>query len=114
MNSEILKSQSDHRRPTMTEDRRILAEMMAALDEHQGSVPDGLYLTLCNHLRDLHRGRRVVTRVVRTVRVPERPARPARPQRVEGYRWLTDEEWEAGRFDTGSMSPADRPSSPRL
>ena len=106
MNTETLKSQSE-----MSEDRRILAEMMAALDEHQGSVPDGLYLTLCNHLRDLHRGRRVVTRVVRTVRVPERPARP---QRVEGYRWLTDEEWEAGRFDTGSMSPADRPSSPRL
>ena len=106
MNTETLKSQSE-----MSEDRRILAEMMAALDEHQGSVPDGLYLTLCNHLRDLHRGRRVVTRVVRTVRVPERPARP---RRVEGYRWLTDEEWEAGRFDTGSMSPADRPSSPRL
>jgi len=98
----ILKGQSE-----MSEDRRILSEMMAALDEHQGSVPDGLYLTLCNHLRDLHRGRRVVTRV----RVPERPARPAR---VEGYRWLSDEEWEAGRFDTGSMSPADRPSSPRL
>ena len=63
----------------------------------------------------------MVTRVVRTVRVPERPARPARvperparPARVEGYHWLTDEEWEAGRFDTGSMSPADRPSSPRL
>lgn len=106
MTAGILKGQSE-----MSEDRRILCEMMAALDEHQGSVPDGLYLTLCNHLRDLHRGRRVVTRVVRTVRVP---ARSARPGRVEGHRWLTDEEWEAGRFDTGSMSPADRPSSPRL
>ena len=92
----------------MSEDRRILAEMMAALDEHQGSVPDGLYLTLCNHLRDLHRGRRVVTRVVRTVRVPERPARPQRverpretqqpPMRSGGaYRWLTDEELEVDR-----------------
>lgn len=39
----------------MSADQRILLAMMAALDEHQGSVPDGLYLTLCNHLRDLHR-----------------------------------------------------------
>jgi len=41
----------------MSADRRILTAMMAALDEHQDSVPEGLYLTLCNHLRDLHRGR---------------------------------------------------------
>lgn len=88
MNTETLKSQSE-----MSEDRRILAEMMAALDEHQGSVPDGLYLTLCNHLRDLHRGRRVVTRV------PERPRETQQPPVRSGgaHRWLTDEELEVDR-----------------
>jgi hypothetical protein len=76
----------------MSTDQRILAEMMAALDEHQGSVPDGLYLTLCNHLRDLHRGRRVVTRV-------ERPRETQQPPTRSGgaYRWLTDEELEVDR-----------------
>ena len=98
MITEILKSQSYRRRPTMAEDRRILAEMMAALDEHQGSVPDGLYLTLCNHLRDLHRGRRVVTRA-------ERPRETQQPPMRSGgaHRWLTDEELEVDRVGWESV-----------
>ena len=89
---------SEHRNPEksirpskMSADRRILAAMMAALDEHQGSVPEGLYLTLCNHLRDLHR-----------CSVSDRPAlifeedfedlRGYLEAMVERQRWMTDAE----------------------
>ena len=95
MDEETLKSQSKHRRPSkMSADQRILVAMMAALDEHQDSVPEGLYLTLCNHLRDLHR-RSVSGRPALIFEEDFEDLRGYLEAVVERQRWMTDAERRA-------------------